>query len=130
MRRIPGLVVLGLAVVALATTGCATSTEALPPGAIPMRNTGVVEIYRNDPTPRLVGYVSIDAADPSLAHWLLNYDESPPVLGTELYSAEYIFASRDPKNGDELCAEYCGTLDRPKIWRTFSDPPMDCLLLR
>lgn len=127
MRRLSVLAALVVAFAALFTTGCQTGSSGPGLG----RMTGVVEIYRVTPpgSRTLVGYMSIDPANPDTSIWLLAGSEEAPVMPDPTVAGETIeFVNLDigPMNGPDLCLNYGGTLGACQIWTLRRDPPAIC----
>src|SRR5882672_7533919 len=90
MRKASLLAVFGLAILVAIAPGCcclancpSPGTPAIlsaaasgAPGTVPQ----VVEIYRSEDPVTVVGYMAIDPGNPNISWWLLNGNESPPLL--------------------------------------------------
>jgi hypothetical protein len=140
MRNSKWLVAAGLALVAAFAPGCQSSKcdevaskKAADGGthvhAVPTMSAypGVVEIYRiGEGT---VGYVCLDDAEPTSSWWLLNDDETPPVMPRSTVwtdDVEWHQISYDHMNGDQLCARYWPTLKGATLWHVNRGTPMAC----
>ncbi len=127
-----------LVIGALVTSGCCswchpcagedgggTGISVDPPSTYP----GVVEIYR-DGGSTLVGYVSTDPEMANVSWWLLSYGEEPPVIpsstGSPGNKVIWQLINQTRMNGTQLCSNYKGYLENPRLWKVTRGSPMLC----
>jgi len=89
---------------------------------------GVVEIYRADNG--VVGYMCHDDDDPKYTWWLLDQDEEPPVTphSQSIFDdVSFDLLTDRNRTKQQLCDEYGGFLDHPKIWHVNRGDAEDCV---